>query len=105
MIKKIVKFLLIALLILAIAIFYLSFFGIKTDKFNKQINNNILKINKRINLNLGEVRYLLNPYNFEYYLNHFTLYNELSKKSSISPSNTLSGFELSWLVRLSLTIL
>ena len=37
--------------------------------------------------------------------NHLTLYIELSKKSSISPSNILSGLELSKLVLLSLTIL
>ena len=64
MIKKIIKIILITLAILAIAIFYLSVFGVKTDKFNKQITNNILKINKKIKLNLGEVKYSLNPYNF-----------------------------------------
>ena len=64
MIKRIIKILLITVLILILAIFYLSIFGIKTDKFNNQINNNILKINKKINLNLNEVNYLLNPYNF-----------------------------------------
>jgi hypothetical protein len=64
MIKKIIKILLITTLILGIAIFYLSFFGIKTDKFNNQINNNVLKIDKRITLNLSDVNYLLNPYNF-----------------------------------------
>ena len=64
MIKRIIKILLTILLILSIAIFYLSFFGIKTDKFNNQISNNILKINKKINLSLNEVNYLLNPYNF-----------------------------------------
>ena len=64
MIKKIIKILLIIFLILTLVIFYLSFFGIKTDKFNTQINNSILKINKRINLNLSDVNYLLNPYNF-----------------------------------------
>ena len=64
MIKKIIKILLIIFLILILVIFYLSFFGIKTDKFNTQINNSILKINKRINLNLSDVNYLLNPYNF-----------------------------------------
>ena len=42
---------------------------------------------------------------FNYFFNHLTLYNELSKKSSISPSNILSGFELSKLVLLSFTIL
>ena len=55
MIKKIIKILLITFLILFLAIFYLSIFGIKTDKFNNQITNNILKINKNINLNLSDV--------------------------------------------------
>ena len=64
MIKKIIKILLIIFLILALAIFYCSVFGIKTDRFNNKISNNILKINKRINLNLTDVNYLLNPYNF-----------------------------------------
>ena len=64
MIKKIIKILLIILLILSLVIFYLSIIGIKTDKFNSQINNNILKINKKINLELSSVNYLLNPYNF-----------------------------------------
>jgi len=64
MIKKIIKILLIIFLILVLAIFYLSFFGIKTDKFNSKITNNILKINNKINLSLKDVNYLLNPYNF-----------------------------------------
>ena len=64
MIKRIIKILLITFLVLVLAIFYLSFFGIKTDKFNNQIRDNILKFSKNINLNLNEVNYLLNPYNF-----------------------------------------
>ena len=49
MIKKIVKILLIIFLVLFLAIFYLSIFGIKTDKFNNQITKSILKIdNKKI---------------------------------------------------------
>ena len=64
MIKRITKILLITFLIFVIAIFYLSIFGIKTSKFNNQITNNILKINKKINLTLSDVSYLLNPYNF-----------------------------------------
>ena len=63
MIKNIIKFLLITLIALFIAIFYLSVFGIKTEKFNNQITNNILKKNKKVNLNLNDVNYLLNPYN------------------------------------------
>ena len=64
MIKRIIKILLITFVILVLAILYLSIFGIKTDKFNNQIINNTLKINKKINLNLKDVKYLLNPYNF-----------------------------------------
>ena len=64
MIKKIVKNLLIISLILIIAVLYLSIFGVKTEKFNNRIINNILKINKNINLNLNQVNYLLNPYDF-----------------------------------------
>ena len=69
MTKKIIKLLLITSSIIFFAIFYLSIIGIKTDKFNNQISNNILKINKRINLNLGDVNYLLNPYNFTVNIN------------------------------------
>ena len=64
MIKRIIKSLLIIFLILAVPIIYLSIFGIKTDKFNSQITNDILKINSKINLSLKDVNYLLNPYNF-----------------------------------------
>ena len=64
MIKKIIKILFIICLILIIGIFYFSIFGIKTDKFNNQISNNILKINKKIDINLNDVNYLLDPYNF-----------------------------------------
>ena len=62
MINKIIKVSLITFLILIIGILYLSFFGIKTDKFNNQITSSILKINKEIKLNLRDVSYLLNPY-------------------------------------------
>ena len=64
MIKRIIKVTLIIFLILVLAIFYLSIFGIKTNKFNTQITNNILKINKKINLSLKDVKYLLNLQNF-----------------------------------------
>ena len=64
MIKKIIKILLAILLILILIIIYLSVIGIKTDKFNNQIIENISKINKKINLNLRDVHYQLNPYNF-----------------------------------------
>ena len=52
------------MLILDLAIIYLSIFGIKTNKFNNKITDSILKINNKINLSLKDVKYLLNPYNF-----------------------------------------
>ena len=61
---KIIKIFLITSIILILAIFYLSIFGIETNKFNNQINNNISKINKNINLGLVDVNYLLNLYKF-----------------------------------------
>ena len=64
MIKKIIKVLLTILLILIIAVIHLSIFGVKTEKFNNQITKNILKINKKININLKEVNYLLNLSDF-----------------------------------------
>jgi|TARA_B110000238_G_scaffold199885_1_gene248205 hypothetical protein len=64
MIKKISKILSIIFLITILLIFYLSIFGIKTERFNQQIYNSIQKINKKINLKLSDVNYLLNPYNF-----------------------------------------
>ena len=64
MIKIIIKTLSVTILLLIIIIFYLSFFGIKTDKFNDSITNKILEINKNINLKIENVNFLLNPYNF-----------------------------------------
>ena len=61
---RIIKILLITFLISITAILYLSIFGIKTDKFNSQITNNILEINKKINLSLNDVSYLLNLKDF-----------------------------------------
>ncbi len=64
MIKKLIKIISVILILLITAVFYLSFFGVKTNKLNDQIINNILKINKNINLNLSNVSYLLNPFDF-----------------------------------------
>ena len=64
MIKKSIKILLSILLLVFLIIFYLSSVGVKTEKFNERIVNKILQINKKINVNLGEVKFLLDPYNF-----------------------------------------
>ena len=65
MIKKIIKNLAIILLLFTLIICYLSLVGVKTKKFNNKIVNNISKINKKINLDLRDVKYLLDPYSFK----------------------------------------
>ena len=64
MIKKIIKILSVILLLLVLSIVYLSFIGIKTEKFNESITNRVLKINKKIKLDLKDIEFLLNPFTF-----------------------------------------
>ena len=61
MIKKIIKISSIISLILVLVVLYLSTFGIKTTKFNNQIKNKILEINKAINLDLKAIKITLSP--------------------------------------------
>ena len=60
MIKKISKTLFYIILILTLIVGYLSIFGIKTDKFNSKIKNEIFKLNKQVSLSLKSVKILLN---------------------------------------------
>ena len=62
--KRIIKILIISIITVAAIVIYLSNYGIKTEKFNNEIKKNVSKINKRIDLSLNEVNYLLNPLNF-----------------------------------------
>ena len=64
MIKKLIKILSIIFLFIIIITFYLSFVGIKTKKFNENITNRVLKINKKIKLDLKNIKFLLNPFTF-----------------------------------------
>ena len=64
MIKKLIKIVLVTFLIFIVLVFYLSFIGIKTDKFNEKITERILKINTKINIDLKDIKFLLKPFNF-----------------------------------------
>jgi len=64
MIKKFIKISSIIILLFVLIIFYLSLVGVKTKKFNEKIVNKIIKINKRVKLDLKDVKFLLDPYNF-----------------------------------------
>ena len=65
MIKILTKTLFYMFVLLILAILYLSFVGIKTDKFNSEIVKKIIKINQKIDVDLKEVKFLLDPYNFK----------------------------------------
>jgi hypothetical protein len=60
MIKNIIKFFFYTSAVIILFAIYLTFIGIKTDRFNDIIKNEVLRINKKINLNLETVKILLN---------------------------------------------
>ena len=60
MIKLLSKTLLYIVIILLLIIFYLSFFGINTNRFNDKIKKETLNINKKINLELKSINLELN---------------------------------------------
>ena len=89
MIKKIIKTLLIIVLLVATALFYLSFVGIKTERFNERITNKILKINKKINIDLKDVKFILKPFDLSAHIstNNSTILLE-NHKLQIKKINT-----------------
>ena len=64
MIKKINKIFIYLTLILALVIFYLSMFGITTNRFNNLINNQINNYNKNINIKFKDPSFIINLVNF-----------------------------------------
>ncbi len=64
MIKNLIKILSIFLLLIVLSVIYLTFIGIKTEKFNESIKNKVLNINKKIKIDLKDIKFLLNPLTF-----------------------------------------
>ena len=62
--KKINKIFIYLTLILGLIIFYLSMFGITTNRFNNLINNQINNYNKNININFKDPSFVINLVNF-----------------------------------------
>ena len=61
--KKIIRqFTSIITLLLILIIFYLSIFGVETEKFNDQISNNINGINKNLDIEINKIRITLEPF-------------------------------------------
>ena len=59
--KLISKFVLILVFLIGISIIYLSTFGVETDKFNNQISNKILQIDKKLEVELKKIKFVLDP--------------------------------------------
>jgi len=109
MIKKLIKFLIFIIAVTTIAIAYLSLFGIKTTKFNDKIKSEVLNINNKVNVELKEVKLLLNPsdlsiniktLNPEIFINNKKLElkyikTNLSLESLINKELTLEDLEIS----------
>ena len=64
MIKKLLKILAIIFLMIILLIIYLSFVGIKTEKFNDNVTNRISLINNKTKIDLKNIKFLLNPLSF-----------------------------------------
>ena len=63
--KNIIKYLLIALGIVAAIIIYLSLIGIETDKFNGKIKDKISQNNNQLDIQLKKIKLTLDPLNFK----------------------------------------
>ena len=59
MIKKTIKYFLYFLILVTIGVFYLSYYGIETKRFNQVIKNKILETNNKIDIELNEIKIYL----------------------------------------------
>ena len=62
MLKKITYIIFFILALILLSIFYLSNFGLKTDRFNRNISDQLKKNYPNINANFAEIKLLLNPF-------------------------------------------
>ena len=63
MLKKITYFVSFVLIIVLLSIFYLSYFGIQTDRFNNNISKQLKKNYPKLTINFKKIKLLLNPFN------------------------------------------
>ena len=64
MIKKTIKYFLYFIILILIGIFYLSYYGIETKRFNQVIRDKISESDNKINIELNKVKIILNLSNF-----------------------------------------
>ena len=63
--KNFLKYIFIIFAVISFLIFYLSIFGLETEKFNSQIKNKINQIDKNFEVELKKIRLTLIPLNFK----------------------------------------
>ena len=59
------KFFITILFLIFITLTYLSIFGVETDKFNSQITEKIRKFDKNLEVELKEIKLILDPFQFK----------------------------------------
>ncbi len=62
---NLLKYFLFFFVFLFLVIFYLSVIGIETKKFNNQITEKVIKIDKNLNIKLDKIKLTLDPINFK----------------------------------------
>ena len=96
MISKSIRYFLYLLSILGIICFYLSYFGLETQKFNDLIKNQILEKNKDINIELKSIKILLNlkkiSFNLKTEKPKVIFNNKVIKLEEISTNFSLNSF-------------
>ncbi len=63
--KIFLKFFITILFLISITLTYLSIFGVETDKFNSQITEKIRKFDKNLEVELKEIKLILDPFQFK----------------------------------------
>ena len=100
MFKKIIKFFLYFLIILLLCILYLGFFGIETKRFNQLIKNEISKRNQKIDIDLKDVKIILNLRNFfvslETYNSELIFGVQQVKLKKLKTNFSINSFIFSW---------
>ena len=98
MIKKIIKYFLYFLILIFISILYLSYFGIETKRFNQLIKNEVSKVNKKISIELKDVKILLNLSNFSIVLKTYEP-NLVFDNKKIKLKNIKTNFSLGFFLK------
>ena len=80
--KVISKLIIVLTLLLGILIFYLSIFGIETDRFNSQILNKIKEIDEKTEIELKKIKLVFDPISLK--INIKTIGSKLKKKTELS---------------------